>query len=141
MQKFAFEHFTHTIGDIQGSIPTFLNRKVVLNGWIDGNPRKISSKLVFAAFRDFNGDFTQLTAKGSEIAKILRGLKPEDVLSVSGTVNSKRQRRGLENNGAKEWELVVDNVEILNKSGEIATQLDSLKKRLHSTRPNTDTCN
>lgn len=128
MQKFAFKHFTHTIGDIQGSIPTFLNRKVVLNGWIDGNPRKISSKLVFAAFRDFNGDFTQLTAKGSEITKILRGLKPEDVLSVSGTVNSKRQRRGSNNNGAKEWELVVDNIEILNKSSEIATQLDSLKK-------------
>lgn len=128
MQKFAFKHFTHTVRDIQSSIPTFLNQKVTLNGWVDGNPRKISSKLVFAAFRDFNGDFTQLTAKGSDISTTLRSLKPEDVLSVSGTVKIKKQKRGFDAENIQEWELVVDDVEILNKSNEKATQLDSLKQ-------------
>ncbi|VEU22948.1 DEKNAAC104129 [Brettanomyces naardenensis] len=124
LEKFAFKHFTQTIGDVNKGFSGLLNEKVTLNGWIDGSPRKISKNLVFAGFRDFNGDFTQITAKGEEISQVVRGLKPEDALSVTGRVSLKRMKEGEQ---VKQWELLIDDLEVLNYSNEKASQLDSLK--------------
>lgn len=125
LQKFAFKHFTHTIEDVNQKVSNLMDHKVTLNGWIDGAPRKMSSKLVFAEFRDFNGDLTQLTGKGEQISQVLRNLKPEDALSVTGKVAVKRAKRG---SNAKQWELLVEDMEVLNRSNEKASQLESLKK-------------
>jgi aspartyl-tRNA synthetase len=128
IEKFHFKHFTHTINDIDSNYKNLLDQPVTINGWIDGAPRKISKTLVFAKFRDFNGEFTQIVTKSEEWSKILRTLKPEDSLSVTGKVNVKKQKKGSENEIAETWELNVDNFQILNDSNEKATQLDSLKE-------------
>lgn len=125
IDKFDFNHFTHTIGDINKSFSKLINKPVTINGWIDGTPRKISKTLVFAKFRDFNGQFTQIVTKNEEWSKILRTLKPEDALSVTGTINIKKQQNLKEK---KTWELSVDNFQILNDSNDKTTQLDLLKE-------------
>lgn len=125
IDKFDFKHFTHTIGDINQSYNELIDKDVTINGWIDGTPRKISKTLVFAKFRDFNGEFTQIVTKTEDWSKILRTLKPEDALSVTGKINLKKQKN---ENEKKTWELTVDNFQILNDSNEKAAQLDSLKE-------------
>ncbi|QPG74386.1 hypothetical protein FOA43_001713 [Brettanomyces nanus] len=124
LEKFAFKHFSHTINEVNGGLEDVLNKKVTLNGWINGSPRKMSKNLVFAAFRDFNGDFTQITAKGESVSQLLRTLKPEDALSVTGTVTVRKQKT---DDQFKQWELVLEDLEVLNYSNEKASQLDSLK--------------
>lgn len=124
IEKFDFKHFTHTIGDIDQQYKNLLEKSVTLNGWIDGAPRKISKNLVFAKFRDFNGEFTQIVTKSEELSKLFRTLKPEDALSVTGRVNLKKQKNQTDK---ETWELSIDNFQILNNSNEKATQLDSLK--------------
>lgn len=124
VEKFNFKHFTHTIEDIDKSYKDLLGKTVILNGWIDGTSRKISRSLVFARFRDFNGQFTQIVTKSEEWSAILRTLKPEDSLSVTGTITPKKVKRG----DKETWELSVDNFQVLNNSNEKTAQLDSLKE-------------
>lgn len=123
-EKFNFKHFTHTIEDINKLNNDLLGKTVILNGWIDGSPRKISKSLVFAKFRDFNGEYTQIVTKSEEWSAILRTLKPEDSLSVTGIVTPKKVRKGED----ETWEISVDSFQILNNSNEKASQLDSLKE-------------
>lgn len=124
LEKFDFSQFTHTIEDVNKQQQMLVSKQVTLNGWIDGSPRKMSKKLVFAGFRDFNGDHVQITAKGEDLAKRLRSLKPEDALSVSGTVTEKRKASETE---PTKWELILDKFDVLNSSNEKTAQLDSLK--------------
>lgn len=125
IDKFDFKHFTHTVGDVNKTYGDLLDKNVTVNGWIDGAPRKISKNLVFAKFRDFNGEFTQIVAKSEDCSKILRTLKPEDALSVTGKISIKKQKNVQEK---ETWELSIENFQILNNSNEKATQLDSLKE-------------
>ncbi|GAV29997.1 hypothetical protein PMKS-003503 [Pichia membranifaciens] len=125
IDKFDFRHFTHTIGEVNSKYPELLDSNITLNGWIDGAPRKISKNLVFAKFRDFNDDFTQIVTKSEDLSKCLRTLKPEDALSVTGKICIKKQKK----QGEREtWELSIEKFQILNHSNEKATQLDSLKE-------------
>ena len=124
IDKFDFKHFTHTIEQVNKSFDNLINEKITINGWIEGSPRKISKSLVFAKFRDFNGEFTQIVTKSEELSKLLRTMKPEDALSVTGTVNVKQQKN---KDDKKTWELAIDNFQVLNQSNEKASQLDSLK--------------
>lgn len=127
IEKFDFRHFTHAIDDINHNYKNLLNRTVTLNGWIDGAPRKISKTLIFAKFRDFNGQFTQIVAKSEDWSKILRTLKPEDALSVTGNINIKKPKKNSSND-VETWELSIENFQILNDSNDKAIQLDSLKE-------------
>ncbi|GMM45885.1 aspartate--tRNA ligase [Pichia kluyveri] len=124
IDKFDFKQFTHTIEQVNKSFDNLINEKITINGWIEGSPRKISKSLVFAKFRDFNGEFTQIVTKSEKLSKLLRTMKPEDALSVTGTVNVKQQKNKDDKNT---WELAIDNFQVLNQSNEKASQLDSLK--------------
>jgi aspartyl-tRNA synthetase len=125
LEKFDFKHFTHTVEEVNHSFEKFIGRQITVNGWIDGSPRKLSKSLVFAKFRDFNGEYTQIVTKSENWSKMLRSLKPEDALSVTGVVNIKQQKKG--DDSTKTWELSVDDFQVLNNSNEKTTQLDSLK--------------
>ena len=125
LEKFDFKHFTHTVEEVNHSFEQFIGQQITVNGWIDGAPRKLSKSLVFAKFRDFNGEYTQIVTKSENWSKMLRSLKPEDALSVTGVVNIKQQKKG--DDSTKTWELSVDDFQVLNNSNEKTTQLDSLK--------------
>ncbi|GMF42309.1 unnamed protein product [[Candida] boidinii] len=121
IRKFNFPSHTITVNEINRNLQkdsndlTNLNsKKVTLNGWIDGIPRKIGKNLIFAHFRDINGDLTQIVAKDEIHSKLLRSSKPEDSLSITGYINPKKISKDGDspNENEIQWELNIDEVHI-----------------------------
>ncbi|GMG03633.1 unnamed protein product [[Candida] boidinii] len=136
IRKFNFPSHTITVNEINRNLQkdsndlTNLNsKKVTLNGWIDGIPRKIGKNLIFAHFRDINGDLTQIVAKDEIHSKLLRSSKPEDSLSITGYINPKKISKDGDspNENEIQWELNIDEVHVLNNSDVKVSQLESLK--------------
>lgn len=124
LDKFDFNHFTHTITTIDNSIEDFIGKSITLNGWIDGFPKKMSKKIIFSNFRDFNGDFVQIITRSEDLSLVFRSLKPEDNLSITGKVC----QRKMNGDGSHSWELDIESYQILNKSSEKTPQLEKLKQ-------------
>ncbi|OWB75496.1 ligase activity protein [[Candida] boidinii] len=144
IRKFNFPSHTITVNEINKNLKNNLknlndlnSEKITLNGWIDGIPRKIGKNLIFAHFRDINGDLTQIVAKDEIHSKLLRSSKPEDSLSITGYINPKKNSQNNEisneNNNENEnvneiqWELNIDEIHVLNNSDVKVSQLESLK--------------
>lgn len=123
LEKFHFNQASHSIAEINTSLGEMENQKVCLNGWIDGFPRKISKQMVFSNFRDFNGDIVQIISRMESLSEGMRQFKPEDCITVSGSVSRRKNK-----DGSDSWELVMDKYELLNKSTEKASQLESGKQ-------------
>lgn len=87
---------------------------VVLNGWIDKKPKKMSKELVFGKLRDSNGDIIQIVDQTGK--NILKGLQSESAISVQGRIAEKNE---------KSKEIFVENIQVLNKAGLIGSQLTS----------------
>ncbi|ESX01129.1 hypothetical protein KL918_002771 [Ogataea parapolymorpha] len=121
--KFNFDKPTHTIREINKDHNRVGQSTVILNGWIDRPPKKLSSKLVFACLRDTKSDYAQLICKDQETAEKLASRKPEDVVSVVGTVQPKKSKDGQ----PETWELVLKDLKVLNSADIQTVQLNSLK--------------
>ncbi|ODV84365.1 hypothetical protein CANARDRAFT_8718 [[Candida] arabinofermentans NRRL YB-2248] len=127
IQKFRFKKHTHAIKDINDNATKLIEDsiEVTLNGWIDGTPRKLSKKLIFSHFRDFNSDHTQIVTKDEALSQKLRALKPEDPISITGTISLKKSHSSDEES---KWELIATSIQLLNPTATSTTsQLDSLK--------------
>ncbi|KAG7700273.1 hypothetical protein KL949_000380 [Ogataea haglerorum] len=122
--KFNFDKPTHTIREINRDHKRVGKGTVILNGWIDRPPKKLSSKLVFASLRDTKSDYAQLICKDQETAEKLASRKPEDVVSVIGTVQPKKSKDGK----PETWELVLKDLKVLNTADIQTVQLNSLKQ-------------
>ncbi|GMM28253.1 aspartate--tRNA ligase [Martiniozyma asiatica (nom. inval.)] len=123
IDKFDFTHFTHTVGSINSKYSEMIGHSVTLNGWIEGFPKKMSKKIIFATFRDFNGDFTQVITRSEDLSKVFRSLKPEDNLSITGKICLRKT-----GDGSQSWEIDVENFQILNRSSAVTPQLEKLKQ-------------
>ena len=95
---------------------------IVLNGWIDSKPKRISKSLIFGQLRDSNGDRVQLVDTNS----LLRKCKVEDVVQVRGKVQLKRET-GSSNLDNKQFEVVVDHVKTLNAANKKPSELKELR--------------
>lgn len=95
---------------------------IVLNGWIDSKPKRISKSLIFGQLRDSNGDRVQLVDTNS----LLRKCKVEDVVQVRGKVQLKREN-GSSNLDNKKFEVVVDHVKTLNAANKKPSELKELR--------------
>ncbi|KAH7586244.1 Aminoacyl-transfer RNA synthetases class-II family profile [Nakaseomyces glabratus] len=95
---------------------------IVLNGWIDSKPKRISKSLIFGQLRDSNGDRVQLVDTNS----LLRKCKVEDVVQVRGKVQLKRET-GSSNLDNKKFEVVVDHVKTLNAANKKPSELKELR--------------
>lgn len=95
---------------------------IVLNGWIDSKPKRISKSLIFGQLRDSNGDRVQLVDTNS----LLRKCKVEDVVQVRGKVQLKREN-GSSNLDNKKFEVVVDYVKTLNAANKKPSELKELR--------------
>lgn len=128
--KFSFPSTTHTIRNIDAKVEEFVrnkDKKVTINGHLHRKPRVMTTKS-FAELRDENGDLTQVVMS-PEVTKdiffaMLKSGLPEDCVSITGYVQEKQARPGDEK---LQWELVVENYQVLNKSNLDATRLDKLK--------------
>lgn len=95
---------------------------IVLNGWIDSKPKRISKSLIFGQLRDSNGDRVQLVDTNS----LLRKCRVEDVVQVRGKVQLKREN-GSSNLDNKKFEVVVDHVKTLNAANKKPSELKELR--------------
>ncbi|RLV94353.1 Aspartate--tRNA ligase mitochondrial [Spathaspora sp. JA1] len=131
LSKFDFPLATSTISSISSNLSKYLNQthtKITLNGHLNRKPR-IRPQLGFAFLRDCQGDEIQLLAipgvTNDSIFKLMNDLVVEDSISVTGYVQSKVM---LENQqDTPQWELVIEDFQILNGSNEVASKLDKLK--------------
>ncbi|CUM67824.1 uncharacterized protein PRCAT00005531001 [Priceomyces carsonii] len=130
--KFSFPVATHTVQSISEDLGGFLKNqvRVTLNGHLNRRPRIRSTKS-FAELRDTDGNVTQILMSpdhtDQKFIDILRSATPEDSVSVSGYVKLKETRPDQPLTGKKEWELVVDDYQVLNLSNLDAARLDKLK--------------
>lgn len=95
---------------------------IVINGWIDSKPKRISKSLIFGQLRDSNGDRVQLVDTNS----LLRKCRVEDVVQVRGKVQLKREN-GSSNLDNKKFEVVVDHVKTLNAANKKPSELKELR--------------
>lgn len=130
LAKFDFPLATHSIRKVTYKLDSFLDDKsikVTINGHINRKPR-IRPELSFAEIRDSNGDCTQILltpqTTSSKLFDLLKTTTVEDAVSVTGHVQLKKMKPG---DATREWELVVDNLQILNSSNLDAARLDKLK--------------
>lgn len=130
LAKFSFPVASHTVKQVDQELDSLLGdstRKVVLNGHLNRKPRVRATKS-FAELRDENGDLVQIfmtpeTTK-SQFFEMLKSGTSEDSVSVSGCVQLKQQQEGAKED---QWELVVENYQLLNSSNLDAARLDKLK--------------
>lgn len=133
--KFKFPVSSHTIQQISRDVDTYIEKEqsITLNGHLNRKPR-IMAKNTFAEFRDTNGDIVQLIltpeSTDDSVFKTLEKSVPEEAVSVSGHVKLKESR-----SGAKEWELLVTNYQVLNEANLDAARLDKLKHSSPETLP------
>lgn len=108
--KFEFPRSSRKIADLN------TGETVVLNGWVDKKPKKMSKSLVFGNLRDSNGDAIQMVDNNEP--SLIRGLKPESAIVASGQVVKR-----TDNNGNIVKDLQVDNIQVVNEAGIVGSQL------------------
>lgn len=128
LSKFNFPCSTHTISKVTKDLDLLMGQKVTLHGHLNRKPRLMSVNS-FAELRDHSGQCTQLImTPDSTPIKLFEELKksiPEEAVSVTGTVKLKHPKPGQEH--IKEWELLVEDYQVLNTSNSTALELDKLK--------------
>ncbi|KAG7661291.1 MSD1 [[Candida] subhashii] len=131
LAKFDFPLATNTIRSISANLEQYLNKtqkKVTLNGHIHRKPR-MRPTLGFGFIRDSNGDVIQILANpettSEHIFELMNKLIVEDSVSVTGFVQLKHAKPG---DTTQQWELVIEDFQILNRSNLDAARLEKLKQ-------------
>ncbi len=104
---------THSCGELNQSHE---NLKVTLQGWVDR--RRDHGSLIFIDLRDIQGK-TQIVfdpSKSEMAVSKTKDLKPEYVISISGTVRPRPEGMINKQMPTGEIEVLVENYEILNPS-------------------------
>ncbi|CAN3361831.1 aspartate--tRNA ligase, mitochondrial [Diutina catenulata] len=122
IQKFSFPAATTTVADIG---PTSENQRVTLHGHLNRKPRTRATKQ-FAELRDIHGDTIQLVLNEP------LATTAEDCVSVTGKIVKKHMSTG---NQDQQWEIQVEEYQLLNSSNLDAARLDKLKHQKPSDLP------
>lgn len=93
----------------------------MFNGWVDRKAKKVGKGLVFGRLRDGNGDTIQLV--DNHEPSLIRSLKQESAIVVKGNVEEQ-----VRPDGSKTLDLIVQEVQVLNESGVIGSQLSEETK-------------
>jgi aspartyl-tRNA synthetase len=85
----------------------------------------MGKNIVFATLRDFDGNFTQIVSKDTEIVALIDAANVEDCVAIKGTVVQRRTRSAEDQ--TIRWDLKIDEFKTLNSSDVLTSQLESLK--------------
>ncbi|KAA8912075.1 hypothetical protein TRICI_003615 [Trichomonascus ciferrii] len=108
--KFEFSRSQRKIADLK------VGEAVILNGWVDKKPKKMSKSLVFGNLRDSNGDVIQMV--DTTEPSLVRGLKPESAIVATGKVVER-----TDGNGKVLKDLKIDDIQVVNEAGIVGSQL------------------
>lgn len=120
-EKFVFSSETSTIESLLEQKP----EQVIVNGWIDSKPKKVSKNLIFGKLRDHQGNKIQLL----DTESLLKECQVEDVVQITGTLAEKRSISSSKSDASdnKEYEVRLKEVKYLNRSNKKPSQLQELK--------------
>ncbi|KAI5953406.1 MSD1 [Candida jiufengensis] len=130
LNKFNFPIQQHSFKSINENLNKFLNDKqlkITLNGHVHKKTR-IRPTLSFGFIRDIDGNVIQFVTKEDtpiEICDTIKELTVEESISVTGFIQQKLLAEGE----TAKWELVVEDLKILNESNIDAPRLDKLKHK------------
>jgi aspartyl-tRNA synthetase len=105
----SFPRSNESVQSLTASCKNF----VILTGWVDKKPKKMSKGLAFVRLRDQHGDTIQLVDRNEP--SLVKSLKPESSVVVSGVVES--------NQGSQSLDVAVSSVQILNQASIIGSHL------------------
>lgn len=114
ISKFTLQKSTITINNIAGVVE---NAEVVLNGWIDKKPKKISKNLNFGLLRDHEGNTLQLV----DTKSLLKHAAVEDVVQARGHLSPKKDSDSA-------LELKLNSMTTLNRSNRKPSELQDFKE-------------
>lgn len=139
ISKFDFPLRTHTIKSLSHELIASKTgpKLITLHGWIANKPRKVSSKLVFANFRDCLGDEIQLIASkllsdapeegsSSSLVAKLKNCHIEDCLAITGELIPKKTNESLANEQSPnidDYDFQIKEIQRLNLANMIPAQL------------------
>lgn len=115
-----FPRASHSVRSIEASDES-TSESTVFNGWVDRKAKKVGKGLVFGRLRDVNGDLIQLV--DNHEPSLIRSLKQESAIAVKGRVEQQ-----VRPNGSKGLDLIVEEVQVLNESDVIGSQLSEETK-------------
>ncbi|CAK9438494.1 uncharacterized protein LODBEIA_P27180 [Lodderomyces beijingensis] len=131
LAKFNFPSATNTIEEVSNKIDSYLNNrsaKITLHGHIHRKSR-LRAALSFGFIRDKQGDVLQFVSDvGSgdqSVLETMKKLSVEDSVAITGHAKRK-ETVGKEKEDA--WELVAEEIQILNASNLDASRLEKLKQ-------------
>ncbi|MDD5686657.1 MAG: aspartate--tRNA ligase [Elusimicrobia bacterium] len=110
---------THNCGQLRSSE---ISKKIVLCGWV--HSRRDHGGIIFVDLRDRYG-LTQIVFDSGEILEQAKGLKPEYVLTVTGTVRKRPEGTVNPALPTGEIEVVTEKLEVLNTSKTPPFEIDS----------------
>ncbi|AET40930.1 aspartate--tRNA ligase MSD1 Ecym_7077 [Eremothecium cymbalariae DBVPG len=112
--------FSKESSSIQNILKRPNERHVVVNGWIDGKPKKVNKSLIFGKLRDSDGQTIQLV----DSLSLLKQSQVEDVVQVQGKLVQKKLQNPHED---AQYEIKLTSINTLNASGKEPSQLQDFK--------------
>src|SRR3989344_2082142 len=114
-------HSRTLIGDLHGLV----GKEATIAGWVD--VRRDQGKMVFFDLRDRSGrvQLVCLTNHPEALAEGAR-IRPEWVLSVTGTVNERPPKNVKEGDPNGDIEIEVLSIEVLSKAEELPFEKDAI---------------
>ncbi|KAI5960365.1 MSD1 [Candida pseudojiufengensis] len=128
LKKFNFPVQKHSFKYINENLDKYINKKqskITLNGHIHKKSR-IRPTLSFGFIRDKDGNVIQFVVNENSQNNVLETLKKltvEESISITGHI----QQKVLTDGESAKWELVVEDLQVLNESNIDAPRLDKLK--------------
>lgn len=98
---------------------------MTLQGWIDKKPKKLGKNIAFATLRDFEGNFTQIISKDPAIVEKIQKSQIEDCISITGKITKRFAKDDQETQ--LRWDLNIQELNTLNSSDVLTSQLEALK--------------
>lgn len=93
---------------------THKEKEVTIKGWVD--VRRDQGKMVFFNFRDRSGTVQGVVLPGSDAIDVAKTIRQEDVVSVTGKVNTRPEKNVNKDEANGDIELEVLLLEVLNKA-------------------------
>lgn len=93
---------------------THKEKEVTIKGWVD--VRRDQGKMVFFNFRDRSGTVQGVVLPGSDAIDVAKTIRQEDVVSVTGKVNTRPEKNINKDEANGDIELEVLLLEVLNKA-------------------------
>ncbi|KAK9473714.1 tRNA synthetases class II-domain-containing protein [Dipodascopsis tothii] len=122
-RKFQFPKATCEASAIQQRLQDYIGQTVTLHGWIRDKPRARSKRLCFADLRDTSGTVVQLVETADASPLQLAKLRIEAAVCVTGIV----QAVEASDRHDRTWDLQVLDVQVLNESSPVVSQLGNPK--------------